>query len=275
MALLDPSWLPNVSMRRVIVHWTGGGYRANDIDRAAYHLLIQGDGSVVRGTHSIADNVSTADGRYAAHTKGANTGSIGVSMCAMKDCREKPFRAGPFPLKEIQWETMLCVVAELCARYGIAVAPQTVLGHGEVQATLGIAQNAKWDPMVLPWAPGMTRAEVGSFLRAGVKRRLDGEAPLEERPVKVVVEINGRPADGFIFNGALVMSPGAAPVPPQRTRGGPPAFAGAAALDAAELDVAALAADVEEATPDTVEIDGETLVEVDPDAVGDLSLHPA
>jgi len=36
--------------------------------------LIEDDGNLVRGAHSIADNVSTTDGRYAAHTRGCNTG---------------------------------------------------------------------------------------------------------------------------------------------------------------------------------------------------------
>ena len=79
MSVIVPdAWMPAAPMRRIIVHWTAGGHKANDVDRAAYHILVEESGKLVRGTHSIADNVSTADGHYAAHTLGLNTGSIGV-----------------------------------------------------------------------------------------------------------------------------------------------------------------------------------------------------
>lgn len=236
-------------MKRVIAHWTGGGYTANAIDRKAYHFLVQGDGSVVRGTHSVADNVSTADGKYAAHTKGCNTGSIGVTMCAMSNCQEKPFKTGPAPLKERQWDVMTEVVAELCRFYDIPVRRETVLGHGEVQTTLGIAQNGKWDPMVLPWNRSLAKADVGNLLRAHVKRHLDGPPELPERPVRVVAEINGRPASAFIFNGSLFMRPLDVPSPSRAASSRAAAADGDASLAAAASR--------------TVEMDGERVVEVD------------
>jgi hypothetical protein len=86
----DPSyvvpgeWLPECPMQRVIFHWTAGAWKAStSSDVPHYHILIEDDGRLVRGSYSIKDNVDTSDGRYAAHTKNCNTGSIGVSLCCM------------------------------------------------------------------------------------------------------------------------------------------------------------------------------------------------
>lgn len=158
-------------MKRVICHWTAGGYEATEFDREHYHILIEGDGKLVRGVHSILDNVSTADGRYAAHTRGCNTGSIGVAVCCMAGAQRSPFKPGEFPMLEVQWDAMVRVVAELCRFYDISVTAKTVLGHGEVQAQLGVLQFGKWDPMRLPFDPSLQQQEVGSLLRRQVKAR--------------------------------------------------------------------------------------------------------
>lgn len=202
MALVKREWMPNVSMKRIIVHWTAGGHRASQLDKAHYHILIEKDGKLVRGTHSIADNVSTGDQVYAAHTKGCNTGSIGVSMCCMSGAKERPFDPGPFPLLEEQWVTMTKVMAELCQFYRIPVTPTTVLGHGEVQVNLGKPQNGKWDPMILPWDPNMSRTQVGTFLRSMVQNFLEGgiDEP-EETLASVTILIRGKKfTDAFIAN---------------------------------------------------------------------------
>lgn len=155
-------------MKRIICHWSEGNYEANSTDRGAYNLLVEGDGTVLGGDHPISDNVSTGDDDYAAHTRGANGGSIGIACCAMVGCQETPFKPGPKPMTKLQWDTMVQAVAELCHFYKIPVKPTTVLGHGEVQATLGIKQKGKWDPMVWPWDTSKTRAQVGAALRSEV-----------------------------------------------------------------------------------------------------------
>lgn len=166
-------------MDRIICHWSEGNYQANDTDLQAYHILIEGDGTVRFGTHTIDDNVETSDRDYAAHTLNCNTRSIGVACCCMRDCQERPFNAGPRPLKREQWEQMARVVAELCDFYNIPVTPRTVLGHGEVQNQLRIRQRGKWDPMVLPWDPrpfDPDRPEThgaGLALRTAVQAHLD------------------------------------------------------------------------------------------------------
>lgn len=199
MSLIPRDWLPACRMKRVICHWTAGGYRATSLDRAHYHILIEGDGSLVRGTHSIADNVSTADGVYASHTRGYNTGSIGVAVCCMLGAQASPFHPGSYPMTPKQWETMAQVVAELCQFYAIPVTPRTVLGHGEVEVYLGIAQGGKWDPMVLPWALEMSHTQVGNFLRALVQKALSG-GETSETPSLATLYLAGKSFPAVLLN---------------------------------------------------------------------------
>jgi peptidoglycan hydrolase-like protein with peptidoglycan-binding domain len=214
MSALPQKLLVPCAMKRVICHWSEGNYKANSTDLEHYHILIEGDGTVRGGDHSIADNVSTSDGDYAAHTRGANTGAIGVACCCMVGCKEKPFKPGAQPLKETQWKVMVQVVAELCQFYKIPVTPETVLGHGEVQGTLGIKQLGKWDPMVWPWDTSKTRAQVGAALREQVTAALaklspaGAKKPAAPAPVKTTLSsplLAGDATLRRIAEGALVL----------------------------------------------------------------------
>ena len=49
--IVPADWMPNCNMKRIVCHWTAGGYRAGDHDRESYHILIEGDGRLVRGDH--------------------------------------------------------------------------------------------------------------------------------------------------------------------------------------------------------------------------------
>jgi hypothetical protein len=178
-------------MRRIICHWTAGQYRASEEDRQHYHILVESDGRLVRGVRSIADNVSTADGVYAAHTLGFNTGSIGISACCMAGAVESPFRGGTCPMTRVQWEALARVAAELAQVYRIPVTPTTVLGHGEVEVNCGKPQKQKWDPMILPWNQGLSRTQVGTMFRAMVQNFIDGPESGEEFATVQVV-LRGR-----------------------------------------------------------------------------------
>jgi len=166
--VVPDSWMPDCVMQRVHVHWTAGAYEASENDREHYHILVEGDGHLVRGTKTIKDNVSTSDGVYAAHTKDANTGAIGISACCMAGAVESPFNAGKYPLQVDQWDMLAHVAADLCRKYKISVTDRTVLQHGEVQSNLGIAQSGKWDICKLPWQPSWSTKQVGDDFRARV-----------------------------------------------------------------------------------------------------------
>jgi peptidoglycan hydrolase-like protein with peptidoglycan-binding domain len=194
MATIPKNLLSPCSMKRIICHWSEGNYKANSTDLEHYHILIEGDGTVRGGDYTILDNLSTSDGNYAAHTLGTNTGSIGVACCGMAGCQESPFKPGSQALKKSQWDVMVQVVAELCQFYGIPVTPTTVLGHGEVQANLGIKQKGKWDPMVWPWDTSKTRKQVGAGLREQVSSALaqpGGRAPRVATRTNLAAAVDG------------------------------------------------------------------------------------
>lgn len=182
---IPPTWMPRVTMKRVICHWSAGTHEASWLDRKHYHLIIEGDGNLVRGDRSIADNAAPIRGNYAAHTLRCNTGSIGVSLACMAGARERPFTSGSYPMTQVQWKTLAPVVAELCRVYEIPVTPQTVLSHAEVEDSLGIKQRGKWDYTRLPFDPSVQGArEVGDKLRREVQEAMDGLA----RPTPPIAE---------------------------------------------------------------------------------------
>ena len=123
--LLKDAWLPvNASVKCVVSHWTGGGYKVNDSELQPYHFLIDGAGVVHKGDPEV--------GHPGAHTRMFNTGTVGVSICAMHNADPGgPY--GLFPLKKSQWEISTQVTAEICFRYGLPITPRTVVQHGEVR----------------------------------------------------------------------------------------------------------------------------------------------
>jgi hypothetical protein len=164
-------------MQRIIWHWTAGGHKANQTDKRHYHFIIEGDGAIVEGNHPPQANAhisNPTDGNtYAAHTRGLNTGSIGIALASMRGATERPFNAGPSPITEAQLDALARLTAQLCTQYGIPLQRDTVLTHAEVQPTLKIAQRGKWD---ITWVPGMTGVgdpvAVGDGLRDRVANAL-------------------------------------------------------------------------------------------------------
>lgn len=173
-ATVPLDWMPPATMARIIVHWTGGRHEPNAGDVERYHILIKGDGTLVRGKPSIKLNERIEPGKpYAAHTANANTGSIGVALCGMFQAQEVPFDPGPEPITPESWAVLIRVVADLCRVYAVPVGPKTVLSHAEVQANLGIRQANKWDIARLPWAPEINGAwPIGQALRVAVSDAL-------------------------------------------------------------------------------------------------------
>ena len=160
-------------MKRIILHWTAGTNTASALDKNHYHFIVEGNGNIKNGVYSPEDNESTAT-PYAAHTRGMNTGSIGVALAAMHGATERPFNAGKYPITAKQVDALVGLISRLCDQYGIAVTPQTVLTHAEVEGTLGAKQRGKWD---VTWLPGMDQAghpsAVGDLLRQKVRTYKD------------------------------------------------------------------------------------------------------
>ena len=110
--------------KRIVLHWTGGGYLANYADRKAYHFVIEGSGRIVEGRHAPEDNLNCNDKYYAAHVEGGNTGSIGIAIACRKDLATQP--------KRKQVEAMCKLAAELCKKYGMEINSTTVVTHCEI-----------------------------------------------------------------------------------------------------------------------------------------------
>lgn len=168
---LPSAWKPSAAMRRVHVHWTAGADVASSLDREHYHLLIEGDGKLIRGHAPITGNIPPLrEGKYAAHTRRSNSYAIGVGMCGMHGATDNPLRSGRYPLTQKQWSVMIGAVADLCRHYDIEVTHKTVLTHAEVQTNLGVRQNGKWDVAWLPfWNKKLSEQAVGDKLRAEVQ----------------------------------------------------------------------------------------------------------
>jgi hypothetical protein len=105
----------------IILHWTAGNYKPCSTDIEHYHFIIDGDGNVYEGKYKPRDNENCADGKYAAHCGGGNTGRIGISICCRKNINTAPTKK--------QIEAMCKQAAELCSVYGISV--NNVQTHAE------------------------------------------------------------------------------------------------------------------------------------------------
>ncbi len=159
-----------MSLKRIHLHWTAGGYMPSALDLTHYHFVIDGNGREHAGKLPPEANLNTLDGSYVAHTLGANTGAIGISVCCMAGAIERPFSWGKAPMKAVQVDALCALAARLAIKYGIPNRRDTILTHAEVQRTLGIAQRGKWDITVLPGnaIPG-DAIDVGDLLRMKIK----------------------------------------------------------------------------------------------------------
>ena len=152
-------------MKRIIIHWTGGINQPNSTEYRHYHYMINGDGLIIRGQYAPEDNENCSDGRYAAHTGGGNTGSIGVALCGMFGFTGKP-ESTMFPLKAVQLEAAYKKIAELCKKYKIPITPETVLTHYEFgKAHPKTTSAGKPDISYLHPNPQLKPDEIGNHIR--------------------------------------------------------------------------------------------------------------
>lgn len=176
MASIPPIAALPASPRRIILHWTGGTGKASAFEREHYHYLVQQDGSVVAGV-PVALNMRTCGPGvpYAAHTRGFNSFSVGVSFCGMLGAIQGKSH-GRYPLTEPQVEAGCAFIAKLCAAWGLAPTVEQVFTHAEAQRIHGRAQAWKWDIDVLPWREA-TPEENGKYLRDRVAAHMTGGNP--------------------------------------------------------------------------------------------------
>lgn len=156
-------------MKKIILHWTAGKLEPNNTDFEHYHKLINGQGLVIDGKYKPEDNENCYDGKYAAHTGGGNTGSIGVAMCGMFGYKSRS-SVGEYPLTIKQCERCFKLIAELSKKYNIPITPQTIMTHYEFgQKNPKTVSYGKIDITYLPPYPNVTQNSVGDFIRNKVK----------------------------------------------------------------------------------------------------------
>lgn len=188
---------------RIICHWTAGGHLASDHDRCSYHYLIEHhtrdpedpDDDVTRVISGVPvernmrrlaglpSYCCDAEHGYAAHTLGFNSGSVGVSLCGMRDATDyrpaRPVDPGSAPITARQVRSLIGTCASLLAEYDLEVSEETLFTHAEAEWLHDRPQRGKWDITWVPYRQDLGPREVGPWIREQVGRALRGE-PIEE-----------------------------------------------------------------------------------------------
>ena len=156
-------------MKRIIIHWTAGGAVPNLHEKECYHSLIDVYGKIYNGKFNPTANEKCDTGKYAAHTGGGNTGSIGVALCGMMGFKDKK-NIGNYPITKIQFEAAMQLCAKLSKEYNIPVTKTTVLTHYEFGLLHPNTSSAgKIDINFIPPYSWVEKQEVGNFIRTKVK----------------------------------------------------------------------------------------------------------
>ncbi len=163
-------------MKRIIIHWTAGGYYPTEYEKEHYHYLVDKEGKIHNGKFKPEDNEICKAGRYAAHTGGGNTGSIGVALCAMAGFKNQSC-VGKFPIVKKQFESAMELCAALAKKYRLDITPQTVMTHYEFGVKNPKTTSAgKIDIIYIPPYSWVAKNETGSFIRSKIKwYKLKGE----------------------------------------------------------------------------------------------------
>jgi N-acetylmuramoyl-L-alanine amidase len=202
--VLDPDWFSDCTMEKIVVHWTAGSYSVSSYDKDHYHFLIDNHGVGHKGTNPVSGNArNNPKGKVTSHVKNMNTGSIGITVCAMAEAIENPFNAGPYPITQEQWDGLMLAVAQLADFYEIGVAPDRILMHGEVQQNCGVQQDGKWDIGRLPFKLELKNSRAcGDYMRSLVSDILSGAPEPAPEETTATVEFTFR--DGVVTAVRLV-----------------------------------------------------------------------
>lgn len=129
-SLYSTIWNAAASLDRhptVYLHWTAGDY---DQTFPAYHLCIQGDGTIVETLP--LDAVPSA-------TYMRNTGSIAITLCGCMDATangDGTFNLGSYPPTDAQIECMAQMVNVICTQLDIPIDLGHVMTHAEAADNL-------------------------------------------------------------------------------------------------------------------------------------------
>lgn len=157
-------------MKRIIIHWTAGTNKPCATDLEHYHYIVTGTGEVKNGKYKPEDNENCNDGKYAAHTGGGNTSSIGVAMCGMYVPSKVDITRTEYPLTKVQCERTFKLCADLCKKYNIHITPDTVMTHYEFgKKHPKTSSTGKIDIIYLPPWQEVTPAKIGDFIRNKIK----------------------------------------------------------------------------------------------------------
>ncbi|HYZ15872.1 MAG TPA: N-acetylmuramoyl-L-alanine amidase [Candidatus Acidoferrum sp.] len=166
--------LPAGDLRSISLHWTAGDYATV---YPAYHFVLAGaDEVVVHHTHDLRENMREVykgpELPYAAHTRGRNSFSIGISIAGMRDAT--PFDFGLYPLTEAQLDAMCRLSAGLARWYGIDVA--AIRTHAEAAIDDGYfgagSDDLRWDIARLQPSPDALTADEASATGDWFRRRI-------------------------------------------------------------------------------------------------------
>lgn len=168
---LDISHMPQVPMQRIILHWTAGHFGVMQEELRHYHGIIDNLQRFHWGV-PIEYNVAPIEQgeMYAAHTRGLNSGSIGIAVDCMAGAEETPTGCNPgrSPFTEAMYWAMIHYVNQIALRYNIPVRHDTIFSHAEAHL-LGYPQAGKWDFTRLPFDPTIMGARaIGDKIRRDI-----------------------------------------------------------------------------------------------------------
>lgn len=156
-------------MNKIIIHWTAGTNYPNATDKSHYHFLIDKTGRVINGRYKPEDNENCADGKYAPHTGGGNTGAIGIGLCGMCGYVDNN-NIGNYPLTKVQIERCFKLIAELSRQYKIPIDERHVMTHYEFGLkNPKTSSKGKIDIVYLPPHSDIETNKIGDYFRSKSK----------------------------------------------------------------------------------------------------------
>ncbi len=157
-------------MKRIIYHWSGGSYLPNEVDRAHYHYIIDEKGNIHEGIYKPEDNENCNDNKYAAHTGGGNSFSIGIAFAGMCGFNSRK-NIGKYPLTKKQCEAGFELGAKLVKKYKLNIENPLVIQthYGFGQRNPQTSSFGKIDIVYLPPYPEIKSEDIEKFIRKKIK----------------------------------------------------------------------------------------------------------